>query len=100
VIYSINLLLKFGSESSQQLVKPVNKGVKVMNNNSYNKYSKGSEWRKWDLHLHTPYTNLNPYKASDEDFINKLKEEFITAVALTNYSITYIDKKVDTLIQD
>jgi len=85
VIYSINFLLKFVNESSQQLVKPVNKEVKGMNNNSYNKYSKGSEWRKWDLHLHTPYTNLNSYKASDEDFINKLKEECITAVALTNY---------------
>nr|WP_075519292.1 AAA family ATPase [Moritella viscosa]SHO14634.1 ORF10 [Moritella viscosa] len=56
-----------------------------MDNNSYNKYSKGSEWRKWDLHLHTPYTNLNSYQASDESFINKLKEEGITAVALTNY---------------
>lgn len=53
--------------------------------NFYNKYAKGSEWRKWDLHLHTPYTNLNPYKANDEAFINKLKEEGIAAVALTNY---------------
>jgi predicted ATPase len=52
---------------------------------NYNKYPKGSEWRKWDLHLHTPYTNLNRYKASDEDFINKLKENNISVVAITNY---------------
>jgi predicted ATPase len=79
------LLLKFGSELSQQFTKLVHKEVKGMNNNSYNKYPKGSEWRKWDLHLHTPYTNLNSYKASDEDFIKTLEEEGITVVALTNY---------------
>ena len=27
----------------------------IMNNNPY---SKGSEWKKWDLHLHSLYTNL------------------------------------------
>jgi len=52
---------------------------------NYNKYPKGSEWRKWDLHLHTPYTNLNHYKASDEEFISKLKENNISTVAITNY---------------
>lgn len=25
----------------------------------YNKYQKGSEWRRWDLHIHTPETNKN-----------------------------------------
>lgn len=53
--------------------------------NSYNKYPKGSEWRKWDLHLHTPYTNLNSYKASDDAFIEKVVNAGISAVALTNY---------------
>lgn len=54
---------------------------------TYNHNRKGSEWRKWDLHLHTPYTNLNgkEFKATDEDFIKKLKEQEIAAVALTNY---------------
>jgi hypothetical protein len=25
----------------------------------YNKYPKGSEWRKWDLHIHAPSSALN-----------------------------------------
>ncbi|KJG19409.1 hypothetical protein UB37_18455 [Photobacterium iliopiscarium] len=56
-------------------------------NEIYNKFKKGSEWRKWDLHLHTPYTNLNAkgFNASDEDFIQRLKDKQIEAVALTNY---------------
>ena len=53
----------------------------------YNKFKKGSEWRKWDLHLHTPYTNLNgrSFNSSDKDFIQRLKDQQIAAVALTNY---------------
>ncbi|HDL9481465.1 TPA: hypothetical protein PX784_001024 [Vibrio cholerae] len=57
-------------------------------NETYNKFKKGSEWRKWDLHLHTPYTNLNAKgfnNVSDDDFIQRLKEKQIAAVALTNY---------------
>lgn len=50
---------------------------------------RGSEWRKWDLHLHTPYGNIKGngnYKGvSDEEFINKLKNEEISVVGLTNY---------------
>lgn len=50
---------------------------------------RGSEWRKWDLHLHSPYGFIKgngSYKGvSDEDFINKLKEEDISVVGLTNY---------------
>ncbi len=26
---------------------------------SYSKFPKGSEWRKWDLHIHTPFSYLN-----------------------------------------
>ncbi len=26
---------------------------------SYTKYKRGSEWRKWDLHIHTPGTKKN-----------------------------------------
>ena len=53
----------------------------------YNAFKRGSEWRKWDLHLHTPYTNLNAkgFSASDEDFIKKIQDKQIAAVALTNY---------------
>ncbi|OOC20428.1 ATPase [Helicobacter pylori] len=48
--------------------------------------SKGSSWHKWDLHAHTPYTNLNKeYKCSEEEFIQKLCDSQIDCIGLTNY---------------
>ncbi len=36
----------------------------------YNKYSDGSRWRKWDLHLHTPNTTLNnQFIGSDRNLV-------------------------------
>ena len=32
-------------------------------------YLRGSEWRRWDLHIHTPFTNKN------DQFIGSTKEE-------------------------
>ena len=47
-------------------------------------YIRGSEWRKWDLHVHTPYSLINHYSGTNEDekwekFISDLEnlpEEF------------------------
>lgn len=55
--------------------------------------NRGSEFRKWDLHLHSPYTTLNnnfdKLKDSDqpdiEKFIEKIKSENISVIGLTNY---------------
>jgi hypothetical protein len=33
------------------------------------KYNKGSEWRKWDLHLHTASSYDYKYKGADADDI-------------------------------
>jgi len=48
---------------------------------------RGSEFRKWDLHIHSPYTVLNNQfdKLSDgspdvEKFIQKIRDEGISAV--------------------
>lgn len=49
------------------------------------KINRGSEWRKWDLHLHSPYTFLNKYTCTDEGFINKIVNEQISCIGLTNY---------------
>ncbi|WP_299781600.1 TrlF family AAA-like ATPase [uncultured Formosa sp.] len=48
-------------------------------------FNKGAEWRKWDLHIHSPYTFMNKYTATDEDFIEKIESENISLVGLTNY---------------
>ncbi len=52
-----------------------------------NTYPKGSEWRKWDLHVHSLYTHLeNNYSGiSVENFIKKITDEQISVVGLTNY---------------
>ena len=54
---------------------------------------RGSEFRKWDLHIHSPYTVLNNnFGLSDgkgnvdiDKFIKKIKDEGISAIGLTNY---------------
>ncbi|MEZ9054830.1 TrlF family AAA-like ATPase [Vibrio sp. 10N.247.311.26] len=70
-----------------------------MNPSIYNQFNKGSEWRKWDLHLHTPYTNLNgrSFNATDDEFIQRLKDKQISAVALTNY---FSFKEEEYLLQE
>ena len=51
--------------------------------------NRGSEWKKWDLHLHSIYNNIKgcgDYNGiSDEQFIEKIKKEDIKVVGLTNY---------------
>ena len=57
------------------------------------KYPKGSEWRKWDLHVHSPLSVLNNQypRCSDSSpdwnrYINKLEEfEDISAIGMTDY---------------
>ncbi|GAB1257844.1 hypothetical protein NBRC116494_23460 [Aurantivibrio plasticivorans] len=34
-----------------------------------NKYDKGSEWRKWDLHIHTPYSIENQFGQGSDDAV-------------------------------
>jgi len=39
-------------------------------------YNRGSEWRKWDLHVHTPFSIIQDYggEAQFEKFIDKLEK--------------------------
>ena len=50
-------------------------------------YPRWSEWRKWDLHIHSLYTHLNNnyWWCSEDNFIAKIKESKISAIWLTNY---------------
>ncbi|MFP6133211.1 TrlF family AAA-like ATPase [Helicobacter pylori] len=48
--------------------------------------NKGSSWHKWDLHAHTLYTHLNKaYQCPEEEFIQKLYDNEIDCIGLTNY---------------
>jgi len=52
-----------------------------------NNQNKGSIWRKWDLHIHSPKVFLNNQfsNASTDDFVKKISESEMVAVGLTNY---------------
>ncbi|WP_106916563.1 TrlF family AAA-like ATPase [Chryseobacterium aurantiacum] len=50
--------------------------------------NRGSEWRKWDLHIHSPKTHStsNRYKdLSIEDFCKEIINKNIDVIGLTNY---------------
>lgn len=52
---------------------------------------KGSIWRKWDLHIHTPFTKLNDQfsQVDDEDiwktFSEKVENSDVKALGITDY---------------
>ena len=52
-------------------------------------FERGSEWRQWDLHLHTATSFDYKYKASDSDekLCEELKKQKIAAVAITDHFI-------------
>ncbi len=53
------------------------------------KYPSGSEWRKWDLHVHTPSTRLNNGYGDSEDvwdkFCDKIEKSDISVFGITDY---------------
>lgn len=51
---------------------------------------RGSEWRKWDLHVHTPASGMaNQYNGDWDQFVINLYrralEEDIAVIGLTDY---------------
>jgi ABC-type dipeptide/oligopeptide/nickel transport system ATPase component len=63
-----------------------------------NKHPRGSEWRKWDLHFHTPSSyDYRDKSISNEKIINGLSQNNISVVAITDHHI--IDVKRITELQ-
>jgi len=57
------------------------------------KYQRGSEWRKWDLHFHTPSSyDYKDKSISNQDIIDKLYDNNIAVVAITDHHIIDIDR--------
>lgn len=57
-----------------------------MNNNS--KYPRGSEWRKWDLHIHSPESIIQDYGKDNWDKFIKTLESLpkeVKVIGLTDY---------------
>lgn len=57
-------------------------------------FERGSEWRKWDLHLHTKSSYDYKYKGDDADKLlcNELKKNKISAVAITDHFVIDRDR--------
>jgi predicted ATPase len=55
----------------------------------YSKYKRGSEWRKWDLHIHTPVSICQEYggEAQWEKFITALENlpSAVSVIGITDY---------------
>ena len=50
--------------------------------------NRGSEWRKWDLHIHSPCSHMTSNRygdASIENFCDKIIAENLAVIGLTNY---------------
>lgn len=69
-------------------------------NSTNNKYPRGSEWRKWDLHVHTKGTNKNDQFTSNtfdefcKTLFEKALENNISAIGITDYFSVENYKKV------
>ena len=58
-----------------------------------NEYIKGAEWRKWDLHVHTPSSyDYKDNSVTDENIIDILSDNNISVVAITDHHVIDIDK--------
>lgn len=52
-------------------------------------FNRGSEWRKWDLHIHTPESGMNNQYTNWDNFVkslfNKAIEKEIAVIGITDY---------------
>ncbi len=56
-------------------------------------YQRGSEWRKWDLHFHTPSSyDYKDKSITDEKIIEELKANKIGVVAVTDHHFIDIER--------
>lgn len=56
-------------------------------------FKRGSEWRKWDLHFHTPSSHdYADRSVTDKDIVRILKENGVGAVAVTDHNIIDVNR--------
>lgn len=55
--------------------------------------TKGSEWRIWDLHLHTPASyDYKDKSVTNEEIVNELVENGVSVVAITDHNIIDVER--------
>ncbi|WP_250633068.1 TrlF family AAA-like ATPase [Rhodoflexus caldus] len=66
---------------------------------NYNNYPKGSEWAKWDLHVHSPMTHLNnQFNNEWNSWVQKFIDNEIRVIGLTNY-FRFAENELETVRQ-
>lgn len=56
-------------------------------------FNKGAEWRKWDLHIHTPASyDYKDKSVSCNDIIDAVSQHNISVIAITDHHIMDVDK--------
>jgi DNA polymerase III alpha subunit len=56
-------------------------------------FERGSEWRKWDLHLHTPSSfDYDNNSVTNEEIIETLKSNGISAAVITDHHYIDVDR--------
>jgi len=68
-------------------------------------FPKGSEWRKWDLHVHTPYSYLNNGFGDDfnqylRDLITSAYDSRVFVVGITDYFTIEGYRKLNEILND
>lgn len=62
-------------------------------------FERGSEWRLWDLHLHTPFSfDYDDKSVTNEEIINNLNENNISAAVVTDHFQMDVEK-INNLIE-
>lgn len=57
------------------------------------KYPKGAEWRKWDLHFHTPASyDYKDKSVSNKDIVDALSSKGVAVVAITDHHVIDIPR--------
>src|SRR5216683_5731600 len=72
---------------------------------SSSKYPRGSEWRKWDLQVHTPFSALNNGYGNDfekyaKGLFEKAVEKRIAVIGITDYFSIEGYKQLRALVRD
>lgn len=61
------------------------------------KYPKGSEWRKWDLHIHTPMSHLaNEFHGNWDGYVEKIVASDLAVIGATNY-YCFVENEIERI---
>jgi predicted metal-dependent phosphoesterase TrpH len=53
------------------------------------RYPRGSEWRKWDLHIHSTYSQESRAKLLPKEIFEAASKDDIAVISITDHSNVY-----------